>query len=141
MMHRSLMLALLLMSANAVAQIHVTPTDGITITVHSQVTPIPLNQMHSWVITLHTPAGDPVENANIQVEGGMPLHDHGLATRPQVTDYLGDGQYLIEGLRFHMPGEWLLEIQIDHQGQRYRSEAMFRFGAGVYQPFLNATPD
>lgn len=125
MIRNFLMLALFLTSASAVAQISVTQTEGITIAMSSQVTPIPLNQMHSWVITLHTPAGEPVENASIQVEGGMPLHDHGLATSPQVTDYLGDGQYLIEGLRFHMPGEWLLEIAIEHLGRSYRAEATF----------------
>ena len=116
-------------ASGAGAQISVTTIDGINISLTSQITPVPLNQMHSWVISLHNTHNEPLEDAVIMVDGGMPEHDHGLATSPQVTDYLGDGRYLIEGLRFHMPGLWLLEIQIEHQGRRFRSEATLQAGS------------
>ena len=38
-------------------------------------------------------------------------HDHGLPTRPRVTEELGDGDYRLDGLRFHMGGYW--EIFVD----------------------------
>jgi hypothetical protein len=41
--------------------------------------------------------GEPVENATIAVDGDMPEHGHGLPTCPQVTKYLGNGDYLVEG--------------------------------------------
>lgn len=113
----------LLASPSASAAINVSPVNGISLAVSSQVTPVPLNQMHSWVISLHNATGSAIENATITIDGGMPQHDHGLATKPQVTDYLGDGNYLIEGIRFHMPGAWLMQIQIEYNGQRYHSEA------------------
>ena len=67
---------------------------------------VPLNQIHSWVVTVIMADGTPVEDAIIVVDGGMPQHGHGLPTQPQVTQYLGNGQYLVEGLRFQMPGWW-----------------------------------
>jgi hypothetical protein len=126
MIRRLLMLVVALLSSNAMAQITVSETEGIQIVITSQVTPIPLNQMHSWVIRLNSDTGEAIENANIRVEGGMPAHNHGLATRPQATDYLGEGEYLVEGLRFHMAGDWLMDIQIEHNGRNYRANAMFR---------------
>ena len=42
----------------------------------------------------------------------MPQHNHGLPTAPEVTRYLGEGRYLVEGLRFHMPGWWELRLDI-----------------------------
>lgn len=137
MIIRHAMLLLALASSPAMAWIEIKQADGINIAISSQVTPIPLNQMHSWVVSLRTANDEPIENALIVIEGGMPLHDHGLATSPQVTDYLGDGQYLVEGLRFHMPGEWLMQLQVDHMGRSYRSEARFELGGQLHQPFMN----
>ena len=54
----------------------------------------------------------PVTKAEISIDGGMPDHDHGLPTDPQVTGNLGDGRYRVEGLRFHMQGQWELKITI-----------------------------
>ena len=46
----------------------------------------------------------------------MPEHDHGLPTQPQITATLDNGDYLLEGVRFHMQGLWLLEIDLQHDG-------------------------
>ena len=45
-------------------------------------------------------------NASISVEGGMPNHDHGLPTQPRITSEITPGTYLLQGVRFHMPGKW-----------------------------------
>ncbi|HEY0158844.1 MAG TPA: FixH family protein [Thermoanaerobaculia bacterium] len=58
-------------------------------------------------------AGEPVANAGITVDGGMPQHGHGLPTRPRVTKNLGNGWYEVGGLRFNMGGWWELELTID----------------------------
>ncbi|MGI9227383.1 MAG: FixH family protein, partial [Gammaproteobacteria bacterium] len=50
--------------------------------------------------------------ADIKVDGGMPEHNHGFPTRPQVTKNLGDGCYLLEGMKFHMGGLWTISISI-----------------------------
>jgi hypothetical protein len=116
-----LLLALLLSvtSLPALAQGQVLRSDGLQVELRSQVQPPPLNQMHSWLITLRNADGAPLDGARIRVEGGMPAHDHGLATRPEVTAEQGEGRYLLEGVRFHMAGEWLLQLQIEHGGQLY----------------------
>ena len=116
-----LLLALLLSvtSLPALAQGQVLRSDGLQVELRSQVQPPPLNQMHSWLITLRNADGAPLDGAHIRVEGVMPAHDHGLATRPEVTAEQGEGRYLLEGVRFHMAGEWLLQLQIEHGGQVY----------------------
>lgn len=68
--------------------------------------------MNSWVLTIKRPDGQPVEEARISVTGGMPQHGHGLPTAPQATAYLGAGRYRIEGVRFNMSGNWVLEFAI-----------------------------
>jgi len=73
---------------------------------------IPVNQFHRWVIKLNDPTGQAVYPAKFSIGGGMPAHGHGLPTQPMVTEYLGDGQYLIEGVKFNMDGQWLLKFQI-----------------------------
>jgi hypothetical protein len=83
----------------------------------SELEPVAINQMHSWTLTVETADGQPVENATITVGGGMPQHGHGLPTNPQVTDYLGDGKYRVEGLRFQMGGWWEVAFDITANGQ------------------------
>jgi hypothetical protein len=69
-------------------------------------------ELESWLLTLKTKAGAPVEGAAIAISGGMPQHNHGLPTSPQATDYLGDGRYRIEGVKFTMSGWWQLHFAI-----------------------------
>lgn len=78
---------------------------------------VPVNQMQSWTLHVETIEGQPVENATITVDGDMPQHGHGLPTRPQVTQYLGNGDYKVEGLKFHMPGWWVVDFGITANGQ------------------------
>ena len=75
--------------------------------------PAAINQLHSWQVKLASPAGAPVAQARIRVDGGMPQHGHGLPTKPQVTRELPDGGYLIEGMKFSMTGWWEIKLAID----------------------------
>jgi hypothetical protein len=69
-------------------------------------------EMHSWLLTLKTAAGAPVENAAIEISGGMPEHSHGLPTSPQATEYLGGGRYRVDGVKFTMSGWWQLRFAV-----------------------------
>jgi hypothetical protein len=95
---------------------------GLSVAMSSQLVPLSINQMHNWIVTLTTEQGLPAEGASIQVQGGMPAHNHGLATNPQITDYLGDGQYLLQGMRFHMNGEWTIQLNIEFNNRRHIAE-------------------
>jgi hypothetical protein len=78
---------------------------------------VPVNQMHEWTLHVETADGEPVEDATIRVDGDMPQHGHGLPTRPQVTKYLGNGDYLVEGMKFQMAGWWVMDFTITANGQ------------------------
>ncbi|MEC5215645.1 hypothetical protein RCH09_000576 [Actimicrobium sp. GrIS 1.19] len=79
---------------------------------HPLAEPIRINQMHAWEIRLSTPAGAPITHAQIDIGGGMPQHGHGFPTSPRVTRELGDGRYLLEGMKFSMPGWWEIKLNI-----------------------------
>jgi len=79
----------------------------------SDPTNVPLNQIHTWTLHVETPDDQLVENASILVDGGMPQHGHGLPTNPEVTEYLGNGDYLVEGMRFQMTGFWEVRFVIN----------------------------
>ena len=78
----------------------------------SRLQPISINRIHNWVLQVEAADGSPIDNATIAVIGVMPAHDHGLPTIPQVTKYPGDGNYLVEGMRFHMNGRWQGTVSI-----------------------------
>ena len=78
---------------------------------------VPVNQMHQWTLHVETLDGQPVEDATIAVDGDMPQHGHGLPTRPQVTQNLGNGDYLVEGMKFQMGGWWVMDFTISANGQ------------------------
>ena len=84
----------------------------------TEVKPIPIGRIHRWRIQVLDAAGNPVQQARILIDGDMPEHGHGLPTEPQMTGNLGNGVYEIGGMRFSMPGWWVLEFQILTQDKR-----------------------
>lgn len=80
--------------------------------VRSELNPVVINKMHRWSLRLVDADGNPVTGAAISVQGGMPAHDHGLPTAPRVSSEPESGNYVLEGLRFHMRGLWELEFTI-----------------------------
>jgi hypothetical protein len=78
-----------------------------------ELDPLAVGPIHSWTVEITTADGTPVEHARIAIEGGMPQHGHGLPTRPQVTAELGEGRYLVEGMKFNMPGWWTIELEVE----------------------------
>jgi hypothetical protein len=81
-------------------------------TIRPQADPVPQGRLHTWTLHLETAAGVPVDTADVQVDGGMPQHGHGLPTRPRVTRPLGDGDHLVEGMKFNMGGWWVVEFPV-----------------------------
>ena len=77
----------------------------------SKLEPLPLNQIHRWVLHIKNKDGQPVENAIVLIDGGMPAHNHGLPTQPVATE-IGNGDYLVEGMKFSMTGMWEIWFHI-----------------------------
>ncbi|MGV3591745.1 MAG: FixH family protein [Gammaproteobacteria bacterium] len=111
---------MLLMAATAPPQYWESDSGALRASYTSEVMPLPLNRMHGWTLHLETRDGTPLENAEVTIDGGMPAHNHGLATAPAVTAHLGNGDYRVEGLRFHMQGEWELRLTVRHAGKADR---------------------
>lgn len=118
---RSLVIALLaLLSLPVVAEddTWLTRSGYYRVSYTSDLKPLVINRIHSWTFHVTTPDGDPVEGAIITVTGGMPLHNHGLPTIPQMTSEVGGGDYRVDGMRFHMNGAWELTVTVDVDGRR-----------------------
>jgi hypothetical protein len=87
--------------------------DGLFhVSVSSNLDPLALNEIHSWIVHVETADGDVVENATITVDGGMPEHNHGFPTAPEITEDMGGGDYLLDGVKFSMAGWWELKLAI-----------------------------
>ena len=107
-----------------------TTQDGTyTITVTPSLDPIEINQTHNWIVKIESADGMPVENAVIEISGHMPAHQHGLPTAPQVTEYLGNGEYQIEGMEFQMPGDWVVTLVFNIGDKRESVQFQFNLNA------------
>lgn len=112
-----LLLGMLCVTTNADDSAWTSKRGLFVVTYQSDLTPLQINQLHAWVLHVEDAQGRAVTGAEIQVDGGMPEHDHGLATKPRVTKELGNGDYRLDGLRFHMSGYWELELTIAANGK------------------------
>ena len=110
------MLCMLLQQVGTADDVWVSKRGLFTVSYESALQPIEINQMHYWVLHIESEGGGLVTGAHIEVIGGMPAHDHGLPTRPRVTTELKDGNYRLDGMRFHMAGDWELTITITVDG-------------------------
>ena len=81
-------------------------------TIRPQGDSIPKGKLQRWTLHLETPAGVAVDSAKVTVDGGMPQHGHGLPTKPRVTRALGNGDHLVEGMKFNMGGWWVVRFRV-----------------------------
>lgn len=82
------------------------------VAIEPEVSEIRQGELHNWIVTVKAADGQPVDDAAIEVDGGMPEHNHGLPTAPEVTENLGEGRYRVEGMKFSMGGLWELYFEI-----------------------------
>lgn len=73
-----------------------------------------------WLNLTH--AGEAVEKVDIFINGGMPEHEHGLPTSPKITWSDEKDAYLIHGLKFSMPGNWVLKFKINHSDDKLKDQ-------------------
>jgi hypothetical protein len=81
-----------------------------------------INRIHNWTVRVTSPSGQPIDDATLAIDGGMPAHNHGFPTRPKVTRHIGNGTYLVEGVKFNMTGWWefVIDIQAGELSDRVR---------------------
>jgi hypothetical protein len=81
----------------------------------SDVMPIPVGRIISWKLRVVMADGRPVKNAEVVLSGEMPEHGHGLPTMPEVAEGAVAGDYVVQGLKFSMPGWWVMTFKIKAQ--------------------------
>ena len=69
---------------------------------------IEVGEPFSLLLNVCTKSDQPAEL--VAVDAQMPEHKHGMNYRPTIVS-MGEGRYRVEGMVFHMPGRW--EINID----------------------------
>lgn len=74
---------------------------------------IKLNRIHNWTLIVMTSLGEPATQLKVDVEGSMPGHVHGMPTRPQTLTEEKPGVYKIGGMKFQMPGWWVITFLIN----------------------------
>jgi hypothetical protein len=74
--------------------------------------PEPINHLHGFDLSLATADGRPAAGATIVVTGERRYALNPLPTAPRVSSAQAEGQYRVEGLRFHMAGEWQLDFAV-----------------------------
>lgn len=89
-----------------------TQRDLFVVSYQSELEPMQINKLHAWIIHIENADGQAVEGAIVEAAGGMPLHNHGLPTRPRMTAEIGGGDYRLDGMRFHMAGVWEITLLI-----------------------------
>ena len=73
---------------------------------------IRVGRLHSWRLRLETNDGRPLDDVTIAVDGGMPQHGHGLPTKPRVTRHAGNGEHVVDGMKFNMGGWWVVKFRV-----------------------------
>lgn len=99
------------------ARTRVSSNGAYQVSYEPAVVPVPKRQLHAWTIDVRTADGRPVDGATLHVGGGMPDHGHGLPTKPVVRQALGNGRYVVEGMKFNMGGYWVVDVGITEAGR------------------------
>jgi hypothetical protein len=64
----------------------------------------------SWTFAVNDADGNSIDATELRVDGGMPLHGHGLPSAPSEPQLRSDGQYEVDGIRFTMSGWWVVKL-------------------------------
>ena len=78
---------------------------------------IEVGQPFALLMNVCTKGGDPAEL--VLVDATMPEHKHGMNYAPRLKAN-GDGRYRVEGLLFHMPGNWEVAFDVRSGGEVQR---------------------
>jgi hypothetical protein len=83
---------------------------------------VPLNRTFSIDVKVLDGAtrSVPQTNVELEVDGRMPHHRHGMNRVPRVRS-LGNGEFRVDGMLFHMPGRWELYFDVKRSGRAERA--------------------
>ena len=61
------------------------------------------------------------EDFEVRVDADMPAHRHGMNTKAEVFDQ-GKFAYVVEGMLFHMKGDWVITVELTEGGVTEKAE-------------------
>lgn len=75
--------------------------------------PLPLNRDFRLEVRLNPVEGaePPSQPLELRADAEMPEHQHGMLQTP-ISRALGERRFEVEGMRFHMPGRWVLLFEV-----------------------------
>lgn len=89
-----------------------TPTEPVSADVFAKLEPIVVSKPFGLELTVCAPLS---EDTEITVDAWMPAHQHGMNYVPSINA-LGEGQFAISNLVFHMPGIWQIRVAVEVEG-------------------------
>lgn len=102
-----------------------TPDGRYEATIQPTPDPIPLNALFTLDLKVKKNEGGALQaGTTILVDATMPDHNHGMNTLPVLAPGKEQGNYVVQGMLFHMPGLWEISIKIQ-EGDAV-SEAKFK---------------
>ena len=100
----------LLIAADTAAFTSISESGRFRATLTPSIRPVPIDAGHSWMLQLEALGPSPSAILELGLDGGMPGHNHGMPTTPEIRPGDRPGQFLIAGIRFHMAGGWELKL-------------------------------
>ena len=89
--------------------------DGVSVTLQLDPPLPPMGSMFAVETTVVDASGKPLDPETFSLDAGMPAHRHGMVTQPKHEE-LEPGKFRSEGMKFHMPGEWMFTVELDTDG-------------------------
>lgn len=83
--------------------------------------------LHDWLVEITDGDGAPVSGCRVSLDATMPEHGHGLPTEPRLEREEPKGTYVVRGVRFSMPGHWLLSTKVSGCGPPQKVDFAVRF--------------
>jgi hypothetical protein len=68
----------------------------------------------SITVTLTNESGEPIDDAEVSIDGVMP--DMGMTLIPKKATALGSGQYRVDAVPITMSGDWNIDVTVDRDG-------------------------
>lgn len=81
-----------------------------TVSWRSEPSPLPLDESFDLVVQVLRKDQHPAD-LSLAVDAVMPLHQHGMNVAPDIHA-LGGGRFRVEGMLFHMAGDWVIHFDI-----------------------------
>lgn len=114
------------------AEWRATSTNGVfNVTLGPRSGEVQIGKFQIWELRLTDAEGQIVFPARFAIGGGMQGHGHGLPTQPRVTNFLPDGHYIIEGMKFNMAGDWTLYLDVEAEVGREKVLRSDQFQVGI----------